>query len=282
MKLYENWFGEAEYNNRFDNGLRLTIQATYENRMPVENSTDFSLNNKKGKEFLPNHPYELTGIPFEKHQALVLGIRLSWQPGQRFIEFPWGRQPIGSKAPTLTLEYNKGIWKTLGSDVDFDKWKFSVADNMNFKMGGEFKYRLGIGGFLNNNHVAIPDLQHFNGNQTFYNIKYLNSFQLAPYYRYSNAEEFYAFGHAEHHFNGLLTNKIPLLNRMKWNLVAGANTFFVNSKNYYVEISAGLENIFKLFRVDFVNAYQPGLGNRTGVRIGFGGLIGGKVQFEGQ
>jgi hypothetical protein len=41
-----------------------------------------------------------------------------------------------------------------------------------------------------------------------------------------------------------------------------------------------LENIFKLFRVDFVNAYQPGLGNKFGVRIGFGGLIGGKVQFK--
>jgi len=146
-------------------------------------------------------------------------------------------------------------------------------------MGGEFKYRFGIGGFLNSKQVQIPDLKHFNGNQTFYNIKYLNSFQLAPYYRYSNSEQFYAFGHAEHHFNGLLTNKIPLFNRLKWNLVGGANTFFVDKNNYYVEVFAGLENIFKIFRVDAVTAYQPGLGNMTGIRIGFGGLIGGKVSF---
>ena len=144
----------------------------------------------------------------------------------------------------------------------------------------EFKYRFSVGGFLNNRKVQIPDLQHFNGNQTFYNIKYLNSFQLAPYYRYSNAEKFYALAHVEHHFNGLITNKIPLFNKLKWNLVAGANTFFVNSDNYYLEAFLGVENIFKLFRVDFVNAYQPGLGNKFGVRIGFGGLIGGKVSFN--
>jgi hypothetical protein len=46
--------------------------------------------------------------------------------------------PIGSKYPTFQLEYNKGISHLFGSDVDFDKWKFSVFDNMNFKIGGEF------------------------------------------------------------------------------------------------------------------------------------------------
>lgn len=279
MKLYENCFSRVEYNNKLESGLRFNVQASYEDRLPLRNTTDFSFSNK-GDSLLPNHPYELASIPFEKHQALVVGITLTWQPGQRYIEFPWGKMPLGSGKPTFELEYNKGIKSLFGSDVDFDKWKLTMFDNMNFKMGGEFKYRIGAGGFFNNDAVAIPDLQHFNGNQTFYNIKYLNSFQLAPYYRYSNAEDFYVFGHAEHHFNGLLTNKIPLFNKLKWNLVAGANTFYVNKNNYYVEVFAGLENIFKIFRVDFVNAYQPGLGNKFGVRIGFGGLIGGKVQFK--
>lgn len=282
MKLYENWFGRLEYNNKLENGFRVNFHATYENRIPLRNSTDFSFKGGGDSTMLPNHPYELAGTPFNKHQALVVGVRISWQPGQRYIEYPWAKVAIPSGKPVFTLEYDKGIRKALGSDVDFDKWMFSVADDMNFKIGGEFKYRVGVGGFLNNNSVGIPDLKHFNGNQTFYNIKYLNSFQLAPYYRYSNAEEFYAFGHAEHHFNGLLTNKIPLLNKLKWNLVAGANTFYVNNHNYYLEVFAGLENIFKLFRVDFVNAYQPGLGNKFGVRVGFGGLIGGKVQFSAQ
>lgn len=279
MKLYENWFGRVEYNNKLESGVRFNVHATYEDRIPLKNTTDFSFFNKEDS-LLPNHPYELAERSFEKHQALVVGFTLTWQPGQRYIEYPWGKMSLSSNKPIFELEYSKGVKNLLGSDVDFDKWKFSMADNMNFKMGGEFKYRVGVGGFLNSKAVEIPDLQHFNGNETFYNIKYLNSFQLAPYYRYSNSEEFYVFGHAEHHFNGLLTNKIPLFNKLKWNLVAGANTFFVNKNNYYGELFVGLENIFKIFRVDFVNAYQPGLGNKFGVRIGFGGLIGGKVQFK--
>lgn len=279
MKLYENWFGGIEYNNKLENGFIFNLHATYEDRLPVENTTDFSFSNKESK-FTPNHPYELDRLDFSRHQALVAGFTLTWQPGQRYIEFPWGKMPIPSSAPVFELEYTKGFHKLLGSDIDFDKWKFSVSDNMNLNLGGEFRYRIAIGGFLNNDSVGIPDLQHFNGNQTFYNINYLNSFQLAPYYRYSNAERFYVVGHAEHHFNGLLTNKIPLLNKLKWYLVAGANTFYVNRDNYYVEAFAGLENIFKLFRVDFVNAYQPGLGNKFGVRIGLGGLLGGKMRFN--
>ncbi len=278
MKLYENWFGRIEYNNKLENGINLNLHATYEDRLPVENTTDFSFFNKDAA-LLPNHPYELASMPFLRNQALVAGFTLSWQPGQRYIEYPWGKRPLPSKAPVFELEYNKGISNVFGSDADFDKWKFSMADNMNFKIGGEFKYKVGVGGFFNSDSVSIPDLQHFNGNQTFYNIKYLNSFQLAPYYRYSNAEKFYIYGHAEHHFNGLLTNKIPFLNKLKWYLVGGSNAFYVNKDNYYVEVFAGLENIFKLFRVDFVNAYQPGLGNRFGVRVGFGGLIGGKLEW---
>lgn len=155
-----------------------------------------------------------------------------------------------------------------------------MYDDANLKLLGTFKYRVSIGGFLNNNQVDIPDYQHFNSNQTLYNLNYVNSFQLAPYYRYSHTEKIYGLLHAEHHFNGLLTNKIPLLNKLKWNLVVGTNTFYVNSNNYYVEAFAGLENILKIFRIDFVTATQAHPGNNFGIRIGFGGVIGRAVRMN--
>lgn len=279
IKLYEAWFGELAYHTRFDNGLRLHADILFEDRLPLNNSTDFSFFNKE-RPLLPNHPYELGDMPFEKHKALVTSLIFSYQPGQRYIQFPTYKMAVGSKLPTFELEYSKGIDQLLGSEVDFDKWKFSVYDNMNLKLGGELRYRLSAGGFLNNDRVALPDLQHFNGNQTFYNSKYLNSFQLAPYYQYSTSENFYGVIHLEHHLNGLLTNKIPLLNKLKWNLVAGTNMFYVDSDNYYIEAFAGLENILKLFRVDLVTAYQAQPGHNFGVRIGLGGIIGGALKFN--
>jgi hypothetical protein len=276
MKLYEAWMGKIEYNNRFESGLRLRVSANYEDRIPVENSTQFSFF-KKDNPILPNHPVELADVPFNRHAALVTSVTLSFQPGQMYIQYPHSKMPIGSNYPTFELQYAKGIPTLFNSTADFDKWRLSVYDDVNLRLLGALRYRISAGGFLNNRQVDIPDYQHFNGNQTIYNLNYVNSFQLAPYYRYSNIEKLYGLLHAEHHFNGLLTNKIPLLNKMKWNLVAGTNTFYVNSNNYYVEAFVGLENILKIFRVDFITATQAQPGNNFGVRIGFGGVIGGAV-----
>lgn len=280
MKLYENWFGKLRYARTFQTNDQLSFAATYESRNPVENTTDFVIFKNDRKQFTPNHPYELANVPFEKHQALILDVDFTFQPGQQFVELPDRKIPFGSKYPTFKVGYSKGIPNVANSIVDFDKWSFSVQDNMNFKLLGEFRYRIGAGGFLNDRNVQIPDYQHFNGNQTFYNMKYLNSFQLAPYYQYSTTAPFYATANVEHHFNGLLTNKIPLFNRLKWNLVAGANAFYVNSDNNYVEVFGGIENILKMIRVDVVMGYQSKEDTRIGVRVGFGGILGNMVKFK--
>lgn len=276
MKLYENWFGSFSFRRNFESNAAVDVGFLYEDRIPLENTTDFVVFKNSSKAFLPNHPYELADVPFVRHQALIMNLNFSFQPGQRYIELPDRKVAIGAKYPRFEVGYTKGI-HGLGSDVDYDKWNAQVSDNMNFKLFGELRYRLAAGGFLNSKEVGIPDYQHFNGNQTFYNIRYLNSFQLAPYYKYSNTASFYTTLNLEHHFNGLLTNKIPLLNRLKWNLVAGTNAFYINSDNNYVEVFAGLENIFKLIRVDVIAGYQSKDATRIGVRAGFGGLLGGAL-----
>jgi hypothetical protein len=278
MKLYENWFGSLTYSRTFQTNDRLSLSAWYEDRIPVENTTDFVIFKNDSKSFTPNHPQELSNIPFYRHKAMMVRATFTWQPGQKFIEFPDRKVSIGSKYPTFVFQYTKGIPNIANSIVDYDKWRVSVRDNMNFKLFGEFKYHVAVGGFLNNNNVQLPDLLHFNGNQTFFNDKYLNSFQLAPYYQYSTSAPFYTFANVEHHFNGLLTNKVPVLNKLKWNLVVGANAFYVNGDNNYIEVFGGLENIFKVIRVDVVAGYQSQSSTRIGVRVGFGGIIGGLVR----
>ena len=64
---------------------------------------------------------------------------------------------IGSKYPTFALSYQVGLDNILGSDVQFDKWKFSVWDDLNLKLRGLLKYRFSVGGFLNNSKVPIQD-----------------------------------------------------------------------------------------------------------------------------
>ncbi len=278
MKIYENYFGRITWTKRFDNDLRITADVLYEDRIPIDNTTDYSIFKDKDKVFTPNYPYEKIGGQFIQHQALIASISAQFQPGQRYIQYPRNKVAIGSKYPTFAASYKKGIDKALGSDVDFDKWTFSIWDNMNFKLRGEMKYRFSIGGFINDSKVPIQDYQHFNGNQLIFANKYLNSFQLAPYYANSTTESFYAVGHLEHHFNGFLTNKIPLFKKLNWHLVGGGNAFYVNKDNNYVEVFGGIENIFKLIRVDVVASYLNGQKGQVGLRIGLGGLLGGAIQ----
>jgi hypothetical protein len=274
MKIYENYFGNLQYRKRFDNGFRITASLLYEDRLPLNNTSDFSFFGNKDKAFTPNYPYEIINQNFTQNQALIGGVDLQFKPGQRYIEFPDNKLSIGSKYPTLALSFRMGVPNVFGSDVNYEKWQFSLWDNVNFKLKGVFKYRFGIGGFLNDKSVYVMDYQQFNGNQTFYASPYLNSFQLAPYYQNATTASLYGVGHIEHHFNGMLTNKVPLLRNLQWNLVVGSNAFYVNQDNNYVEIFAGLENIFKLFRVDVIGSYLNGKSGQVGVRIGFDGLFG--------
>ena len=86
------------------------------------------------------------------------------------------------------------------------------------------------------------------------------------YYEFGS-DQYVAAGIA-HHFEGLLFNKVPLLKRLKWREVVSAKGVWgsvePNNKKTlifpttlrslesgpYVEATAGIENIFKVFRID--------------------------------
>jgi hypothetical protein len=278
MKIYENYFTQLDYARRMDNGLRIKASALYEDRIPLNNTTNFSFFGNKQKVFTPNYPFEQLDTQFSRHKAVITMIDIEFRPGLQFIEFPNRKMAIGSKYPTLELTYQHGWKDILGSSVDFDKWNFSIWDDLNLKLKGKLNYRFSLGGFLNAKSVYIQDYQHFNGNQLIFASQYMNSFQLAPYYANSTTASLYSTGHIEEHFNGLLTNKIPLFRRLNWDLVAGSNAFYVTRENNYVEIFGGFENIFKILRIDLVGSYLNGHYGQTGIRIGLGGILGNSIQ----
>jgi hypothetical protein len=78
----------------------------------------------------------------------------------------------------------------------------------------------------------------------------------------------------EHHFNGFITNKIPGLKQWKWNLVTGVNALYLQSGRYYVEPMIGLENIFKLIRLDYIWDFEKGVSRREDFRIGIKTTLG--------
>jgi hypothetical protein len=282
MKTYENYFATIGLSKVYDNGLQVGINGLYEDRIPLNNTTNFVLLPQDTVYITPNYPNEKISAQFTRYQAFLLSMNISYQPGQKFIQYPNGKVSLGSKYPTFSATYTKGIKNIFGSDVDFDKWNFSMKGGVNFKLAGVLKYNFIIGGFLNTNSVFIQDYDHINGNEYFAASTYLNSFQLADYYTYSNTASFFSEGHLEYHLNGLLTNKIPIFNRYDWNLVLGSNAFYIDRSGNYTEVFVGLENFLHIFRIDFVTSYEEGKTSRMGFRLGTQGLLGGENKFRRQ
>jgi len=274
MKIYENYFAKTGFAKKWESGVNFLIEGEYEDRLPIDNTTDFILNKKWQYRFTPNYPVEILSSQFPRHQAVLGRLSLSIQPGQHYIQFPTYRMAIGSTYPTFTFDYTKGFKNIFGSDVDYDKWSLNVADNNNLKLAGVIEYSLTVGGFLNNKSVFAQDYTHFYSSYSHIAGEYVKSLQLASTYQFSNISNFYFEFLFEHHSNGLITNKIPGFKKLKWNLVEGANALYINPNTRYSEVFVGLENIFKLFRIDAVAGFQNGFKPVYTYRIGFGGLLG--------
>ena len=274
IKLYEAWTGRITFSKSLDDGLRFFADINYQDRMPLENTSVDKFRDSKNRVYSPNFPAEIMSENFLRHQALITSVGVTWRPGSKYVEFPDRKISLGSKYPTLSLTFTKGLQGVLGSDIDYAKWRFGIRDNINLKLLGAVRYNIVTGGFLQRDSVAVPDYTHFSGNQIVMASPYLSSFQLLPYYLYSNKAPHYVRLHVEHHYNGFLTNKIPLFRRLNWNMITGLNSFYVNSKNNYIEPFVGLENILRIVRVDLYWGIGYGRNATTGFRIGVTGFTG--------
>ncbi len=271
MKTYECGFFRVDIKRHTAGGLTFGASAAYENRIPLNNTIDYTFRDKYREDITPNYPTEKMNVQFDAHQALLVTIHASYQPGTEYAVVSGKRFMLGSAYPLLGISYTKGVKGFAGSDVDFDKWKLDIAGDRNCRLAGKLQYKISLGGFTNKRTVYLQDYQHFNGNQSLIAGEYLNGFQAAGYYANSTIAPFYVFANVEHHFNGWGTNILPLLQKWDWYLVAGTNMLYVNRECNHIEVFAGLENIFQLFRLDVVMALENGAYKETALRLGLSG-----------
>jgi hypothetical protein len=268
MKIYEANFFRINYAAGVGNGLTLNAGFQFQDRFGLQNLSDpVSWKNIQGRSFTPNYPVDITNAVMPRNQAALFTAGFNWRPGGKYIEIPGRKIAVGSNYPTFNFTLTYGVKGLLGSDADFTKWRLSVADDLDLKLGGKLSYRGAIGGFLSAKQVFIPDYAHFQGNQTVLANDPLSGFQLAPYYRYSNTSKFYATANFEYHLNGLLSNKIPGFRKLNWFFVTGANLLYTQAGKNYYETFFGVENILKVIRVDFVQGFETRGPSPRGVRI---------------
>ncbi len=275
LKVYERWTGALTFRRSLGNGLRFNGRVAYEHRTPLWNTDYYSFSGKGLTEFTSNLPLELRRWHFEEHDAVWIRAGISYQPGHTYVQYPDFKQSNGSSWPTFSAQYERGIPKLLGSDVDWDKWRVGMSGEARLRLLGSLSYNLSAGGFITKNYVGIPDLMHlFAGDDPAFTLAspYLRAMQLAPFYHFSNDASLYGEAHVEYNLQGLLSNKLPGLRQAKWYFIIGNNTFYADKNLFFTEAFVSIDNlgykIYRVFRLDFIRGWDSDKRTYNGIRIG--------------
>jgi hypothetical protein len=265
IKLYERNFAEASFSQEIINGLILNTKVDYSERKPLYNTTDYSFfkNDKIFRSNNPILPTENTIPVIEKHNLVKVSFTAQINFGQEYWLRPDGKFNIrNEKFPTLILGLQKAFGGTQ-KNYNFEKLSAQILYNLTLGNKGETHTNFKIGKFLNAENISFVDYTHFDGNEGHVAaaIRYTNTFNLLPYYSASTNNSYVEF-HVEHDDKGFIINKIPLLNKLKTNMIFGYHNLAVPKRSPYHEFSIGLDNLgigkFKMLRLDYFRAYQNG------------------------
>ncbi|RYZ25666.1 MAG: carboxypeptidase-like regulatory domain-containing protein [Chitinophagaceae bacterium] len=183
-------------------------------------------------------------VPFQPYNALYGKVRLEYTPFQRYRREPLEKIILGSKWPTVYVEWRKGIKNILASDVDFDYLEFGLQQTVNLGLLGQTKYTVSTGSFLSQKDLRLIDFKFQRRGDPFLFMNPHRSFQALDS-TFPIFKRFYE-GHFVHEFNGFLLNKIPLLKKLKLREIAGTGFLFTQERNLrYAELFAGIERAFQ-------------------------------------
>jgi hypothetical protein len=196
-----------------------------------------------------------------RNTEVRVNIRFAYK--EKFVGGDFDRVSLGTTWPIMQLNYAKSLQNAFGGEYDYQKVAVNLFDRIRITpILGYTDYMIQAGKIWG--QVAYPLLELHGGNETY----------VYDYYAY-NMMRYYEFGSDQyvsvgvfHHFEGLMFNKVPLLKKLKWREVVSAKAVWgsVDTRNRqtlifpttlrslerepYVEATAGIENIFKVFRVD--------------------------------
>ena len=190
--------------------------------------------------------------------------RIRWTKDEEFLSGQFDRTSVGSSFPILSLQCVIGVKGIAGSMYNYQKLEFQLEHYTQLGALGRLRYGTSMGCVFGS--TAFPFLKVHEGNQSYWLL--LSSYNKMNFLEFISDK--YASAFIENHWEGLFFNKIPGINKLNLRFVSTARVLYgtLSSRHAdiviipdyvksfgqvpYVECSAGLENVFKVLRVDFV------------------------------
>ncbi len=222
-------------------------------------------------------------------------LKLRYAPGETIVNTKQRRIPVNREAPIFSLSHTMGIKGVLGGDYNYNFTEASIYKHFWMKSWGDIEAQ--VSGGVQWNKVPFPLLIMPAANLSF--LTQRNTFNLINNMEFLNDR--YASLDVTWHMNGKLFNRIPLLKKLKWRELIGVKCLWgtLTSKNNpfspenagstlimqfpegssvmnhdkpYVEIVAGITNIFKFLSVQYVrrlNYLSLPTAHKQGIRFDF-------------
>jgi ribosomal protein L19 len=268
MKLYESGYLSVENRGKLADNLDYRAKLTWSERSNLQNNTDHTWI-KQSKEYTSNNPvnFELADTSFPFHKSLELFASLRYSPWQKYRIRNNKKQVIAASSPEFDLNYRKGISSSLG-DTDFDYLEIGFMHNFKIGARGRLGFDLRAGKFFNNRQMYFMDFRHFMGNETSLLLNNpVGGYRLLSYYNYSTGDQFIS-GIAYYQFRKFLLTQLPMLRitgvkEMVFLSYLGTPT----SENYF-EVGYGIDNLFRILRVEAAASFQDYQYNGWGIKIG--------------
>lgn len=190
--------------------------------------------------------------------------RIRWTKDEEFLSGAFDRTTLRSKYPIFSIQGIFGVKGLFGGDYNYQKIEFQMEHNRQIGVLGRIRYGANAGYVFGT--TAYPFLKVHEGNQSYWLLT--STFNKLNFFEFISDKYVGAF--IENHWEGLLFDRIPLIKKLKWRLVTtGRITYGSISSRHsaemilptftkqfgkvpYAEAAVGIENIFKVGRVDLV------------------------------
>lgn len=221
------------------------------------------LANIPGKEYFST----TTGEALNNFEAAVT-LRFAYL--EKFLQGNYFRTSLGSQLPIFELQYHKGFSGVFSSAYDYHKLKFRINDFIKIAPYGT----LDINMYAGKTFGTLPYmlLEVAPGNEIYYYNKY--AFNLMNRFEYINDR--YAGFAVEHNIGSGLFKYLGITRKLKWrqfwnfkSLAGGLsdenyalnfvpeNPFQNLDGRIYMEGGTGVDNIFKVLRLDLIWRFGP-------------------------
>ncbi|RTY80934.1 carboxypeptidase-like regulatory domain-containing protein [Flavobacterium sp. LS1P28] len=231
----------------------LTFQAGISYRTLESASPTFSL------DYYTNIANLATKSDVKQSEA---NIQIEYSPKRKTIGFGVERSNVDSPFSRFFINYSHGFKGLLNSNFKYDKVQLYYKQPIVIGPLGRTNIIMEVGKTFGT--VPLGLINVIPGNQTFFTIE--NTFSNLNFYEFVSDQ--YATLQWNHNFNGRLFSRIPFMRKLNWrelisikgvygsisdeNRAINASGLVYNApEKGYWEYSAGIGNIFKVFRIDF-------------------------------